>query len=524
MVDLGKVAIAGLLLVGSFASGAAAQAPSAAAMRPVHLARSNSPGLGQSSWQLLTFDKSAAYYFTSGRLSRNGDAAFGWFTEVFPKPQDFSTAGATGVQFQQSLIWATCSDNYYAIREFAWYDAQGRLFPQSAYMVSVPDFELPKAGSLQESVVKVLCGSFQGQGSLSGDGKFLLADYQKRLAHPETGTTTTVASNDTAKPTAIKARAPLTAPGAIKPPGLASATWNLVNVGDGEVEYYTKKGITRTGATARGWVTEVFSVPQTMDGLSVTFMQTLVEANCTKKTTRGLQLATFDENQEMLSDAPVTNDPAETAEAGSLSDYEMKDLCGVKTGADPEPIVGDGAHLLELTNELLKGPSASNSSAKPTAIKARAPQTAAGALKAPPGLGKASWYMVNLQGDMAEFYTTRGITRTGTTAKGWITAVHTVPETMGSDSVSFVQELIEANCTNKTTKVVQAATFDENQQMLKNIPMTLAASKAPPGSMIDYELKDLCGIKTDLTGSKPMVGDGADLLEFTKILIKDRGQ
>jgi len=100
-----------------------------------------------------------------------------------------------------------------------------------------------------------------------------------------------------------------------------------------------------------------------------------------------------------------------------------------------------------------------------------------------------------------------------------------VPETMGSDSVSFVQELIEANCRDKTTKVVQAATFDENQQMLKNVAISNQPfAKWQAGSMNDYELKDLCGIKTDLTGSKPMVGDGADLLEFTKILIKDRGQ
>jgi hypothetical protein len=355
MVDLGKVAIAGLLLVGSFASGAAAQAPSAAAMRPVHLARSNSPGLGQSSWQLLTFDKSAAYYFTSGRLSRNGDAAFGWFTEVFPKPQDFSTAGATGVQFQQSLIWATCSDNYYAIREFAWYDAQGRLFPQSAYMVSVPDFELPKPGSLQESVVKVLCGSFQGEGSLTGDGKFLLADYQQRLTHPAAAAAT-IASNAAAKPAAIKARAPQAAASALKPPpGLGKASWKVVNMDGDTVEYYTTKGITRTGATAKGWITEVDSVPKAIGDDSVTFTQTLVEANCAKKTTRAVQVATFDENQQMLSNSPVTNDPFATAEAGSMVDYEMKDLCGIKTDlTGSDPVVGDGSALLEMTKVLVK--------------------------------------------------------------------------------------------------------------------------------------------------------------------------
>jgi hypothetical protein len=38
--------------------------------------------------------------------------------------------------------------------------------------------------------------------------------------------------------------------------------------------------------------------------------------------------------------------------------------------------------------------------------------------------------------------------------------------------------------------------------------------------LADHEMKDLCGIKTDLTGSKPMVGDGAALLELTKLLVK----
>ena len=80
--------------------------------------------------------------------------------------------------------------------------------------------------------------------------------------------------------------------------------------------------------------------------------------------------------------------------------------------------------------------------------------------------------MVNLQVTTAEYYTTKGISRTGTAAKGWITEVDSVPVRVGSDSYTFVQTLTEANCAKKTTRAVQVAIFEENQQMLSNTLIT----------------------------------------------------
>ena len=143
----------------------------------------------------------------------------------------------------------------------------------------------------------------------------------------------------------------------VKPQGLGKATWRVLDSDDEKVVYYTAAGITRSGKSGRGWFTNVYDEPKDFgDGASgVTFMQSLIEANCTTKQTKLVQIAAYGTDQAVKAAGVMPNQSFERPEAGSITDDERSVICGTwkLSGAGAKPLVGDGQYLWQITRLML---------------------------------------------------------------------------------------------------------------------------------------------------------------------------
>ena len=161
---------------------ASAPAPSAAPRKSDYASKSKAPGLDEASWQFLGYNDEEATFFTKSGIKRTGDTAEGWFTLVYAKSWDDSSAGISGIQFFQTFFSADCSKGAFALREAAYFDEEGNLIDGA--VIAKPSFKQPKKGSVGETQVNILCGKPQhlvAQKPLDGDGLLLFMIYRELL-------------------------------------------------------------------------------------------------------------------------------------------------------------------------------------------------------------------------------------------------------------------------------------------------------------------------------------------------------
>ena len=145
---------------------------------------------------------------------------------------------------------------------------------------------------------------------------------------------------------------------AAKPPGLAKTSWRAIAFSDEKGEFYTAAGIKRDGNLGRGWITSAYSDDQKFGPYSgVRFVQRLVEVDCTRKTTRDLQLAGFDEKFKLLANEPQPDPQFQSVQPESFDADELSVLCGT-WGKHPgdDPIVGTGDDLWGITRIMMAMP------------------------------------------------------------------------------------------------------------------------------------------------------------------------
>lgn len=155
--------------------------------------------------------------------------------------------------------------------------------------------------------------------------------------------TTSVASSDSGE-----APHSNTTPQAVGAPGLAKASWSVLDLKDDGLTLFNKTRIKRTGSLGSGWFTSVYAQPKDYPDFKykgIEFEQDRYEADCTKGTVRMTAYVLFgDDAKALYSYAGATK--WDTMEAGSFGDHKFRVLCG-----KPQPlaiktaVVGDSDYL-----------------------------------------------------------------------------------------------------------------------------------------------------------------------------------
>ena len=117
----------------------------------------HAPGVEKASWWLLDVSRDQAVYFTKGGIKRSGSKGQGWFTIVYPEPQDIS-ADFKGVRFLQDLFVADCVKGTFAARFGAYLGEDGDEIA-SAELDKPP--RKPTPGTLGEEEYNLICGKPQ---------------------------------------------------------------------------------------------------------------------------------------------------------------------------------------------------------------------------------------------------------------------------------------------------------------------------------------------------------------------------
>jgi len=134
---------------------APAAKPSAAASS--YAKTGHPPGVGKASWLMLGYNDQEATFFIKGGMKHNGGTGEGWFTLVYPKPQE--VGGLPGVQFFQTRLRADCAKRTFTVREGAYFNEDGDLIDGA--VIDKPEVNHPAAGSAGDENLNVLCGKPQ---------------------------------------------------------------------------------------------------------------------------------------------------------------------------------------------------------------------------------------------------------------------------------------------------------------------------------------------------------------------------
>jgi hypothetical protein len=158
--------------------------------------------------------------------------------------------------------------------------------------------------------------------------------------------------------------------------------------------------------------------------------------------------------------------------------------------------------------------------AQPDGEKERAPAPAA------PGLGRASWQLLDFDDEEATFFTRSQLKRQGSAAEGWFTIVYAEPKDQpaaGISDIQFFQVRYSADCAKKTYALREGAYFDENGKLLKGavIP-TPTPQQASPRTVAEDQLNLLCGKRQPLADKRPLVGDGDALVLYYLERLRER--
>lgn len=156
--------------------------------------------------------------------------------------------------------------------------------------------------------------------------------------------------------------------------------------------------------------------------------------------------------------------------------------------------------------------------AAPANAKTGATRRGAAASKAP-GLGHATWHMVDSDDDRVTYFTTAAIKRNGKSGKGWFTHVYSKPLDDGSGVFStFVQALEEGDCTTDSLRLLQVAAYDANQKLVAEGPVpNQRLERVEPDTINAEMLAVLCGRPQHL--AERLVGDGKYLWSVTQVML-----
>jgi len=145
-----------------------------------------------------------------------------------------------------------------------------------------------------------------------------------------------------------------------------------------------------------------------------------------------------------------------------------------------------------------------------------------------PGLGKASWSVLDLESDHIELFAKAHLKRTGNLRPGWFTTVYPRPidhPEVGINGVEFEQYRWEADCTKGLIRITAIAFFDDNEKLIKSTSGNSKWDKTEPGTFGDRKFRVLCGKPQALADKKPLVGDGDYIAMYTAaMLAKKNGQ
>lgn len=120
------------------------------------------------------------------------------------------------------------------------------------------------------------------------------------------------------------------------PPGLGDAKWSMLDMDDKSAVYFTAAKVRPAGSTGSGWFTTVFIEPRDLpNGLAGTeFVQSDMEADCSKRLLKMRGIAGFDEEGKLLGGGPDVAAKWTPFPAGTVWEKEYNLLCG-----KPQPLL-----------------------------------------------------------------------------------------------------------------------------------------------------------------------------------------
>ena len=176
------------------------------------------------------------------------------------------------------------------------------------------------------------------------------------------------------------------------------------------------------------------------------------------------------------------------------------------------------------------GQAASASAASP---RAAAPVAAAPAkvktayAGKPPGVGKASWHMLDFDKKSATFFTKERIKRTGNLAEGWFTIVYDKPKDIpGTElaGIQYNQTRYLANCAKGTDRLAEAVYLDEDGKIISGAMITEDMSPFVPtnkGSERWEQWNVMCGKPQETINALPLEGRGDLLIYYYHVILAE---
>lgn len=162
------------------------------------------------------------------------------------------------------------------------------------------------------------------------------------------------AANASAR-TAAAASAPEALPSA---PGLGRASWRLLSLDANMATFFTEKDIRRSGASAEGWLTQIYSRPRDDAALGlkdVQFAQALARADCAGNAIEYLGVAFYDEDSKPIGVSRFRDPAFRSAARGGSAAAQVNVLCGrPQPLADEAPLVGPGELIVAYYLERLR--------------------------------------------------------------------------------------------------------------------------------------------------------------------------
>ena len=170
----------------------------------------------------------------------------------------------------------------------------------------------------------------------------------------------------------------------------------------------------------------------------------------------------------------------------------------------------------------------------PATPKASAPAAAPPKVKTaysgkPPGIGKASWAMLDFDERSATFFTRANIKHSGNLAEGWFTIVYVKPKDIPNTQLTGVrynQTRYLANCAKGTDRLAEAAYLDEDGKVIsgamigEDMSPFVATNK---GSVRWEQWNVLCGKPQETVNQLPLEGRGDLLIYYYHYIRKEQG-
>jgi len=135
---------------------------------------------------------------------------------------------------------------------------------------------------------------------------------------------------------------------------------------------------------------------------------------------------------------------------------------------------------------------------------------------AAPGVGEASWWVMDYSDKEAIFFTKEGIKRSAGSGQGWFTAVYSKPQDVSVTikDAQYLQILFTADCTKGTFVDRAGAYLDEDGNLIHASALNDPPARPERGTFADAQLNIVCGKPQKLREPAPLNGDGQVLIYY----------